>query len=575
MAKVRVEERKKAAETVPSQTAGLSYSAQEREALKRIREGLGLPGTRYETDTTSTLVVKTKAAIRQTLTLEQSKLDKLQAPIETAKQRLANVKDEQAAAKRNGDWKEADRQQVRIDSMQDALEKLQAENAAAVREQTLKVQELQNAFESVQQLGERVVTPVGEGAAEREVEREESGVLPGTRLPRRRVGPVARVGTQPPSQMLSGTPESREAISKGNRPMQAGTVRLRASDLNQQDASSVSLAVLQQQRDAATGQRKTALDKAYKAATDGMTKEQISAKVKEGEDLIAVPGAAKVVAAREQLRAANADVAKAEAELKAATTPAAKEIARDDLELAQEAQQRAEYRLEAAQAAVASGVELSSTAKTQAEEDIEAALNFEATPEEGDVATVYSTATRTESNPATQDAIKDGRFMEAVERLAVDSDNPLLRETANDIRRLLLRTKVVIVPDLTVNGKAVPAAYDPATNTVKFRPDQITDEDIIHEAVHAVTLQVLRAADDKLTPQQRNAKRELTAIYKNAAKRGDLKKQYGITDLEEFVSEVQSNAEFRAAIDKQPWYKRLWHAITRLWSTAQIGRAHV
>ena len=171
LAKVRVEERKKAAETVPSQTAGLSYSAQEREALKRIREGLGLPGTRYETDTTSTLVVKTKAAIRQTLTLEQSKLDKAR----------------------------------------------EADDVAKVQEQTLRVQELQQAFESVQDLGERVVTPVGEGAAERTVEREESGVLPGTRLPRRRVGPVARVGTQPPGQMLSGTAESREAISKGNQ----------------------------------------------------------------------------------------------------------------------------------------------------------------------------------------------------------------------------------------------------------------------------------------------------------------------------------------------------------------------
>ena len=133
-------------------------------ALQRIREGLGLPGTRYETDTTSTLVVKTKAAIRQTLTLEQSKLDKAR----------------------------------------------EADDVAKVQEQTLRVQELQQAFESVQDLGERVVTPVGEGAAERTVEREESGVLPGTRLPRRRVGPVARVGTQPPGQMLSGTAESRE-----------------------------------------------------------------------------------------------------------------------------------------------------------------------------------------------------------------------------------------------------------------------------------------------------------------------------------------------------------------------------
>jgi hypothetical protein len=540
LAKAKIEERKKAAEVVPPQTAGLTYSANERRALQRIREGLGLPGTRYETDTTSELVTKTKAAIRQTLTLEQAKLDKAR----------------------------------------------EADDVAKVQEQTLKVQELQKAFESVQDLGERVVTPVGEGAEERVVEREESGVLPGTRLPRRRVGPVARVGTQPPGQMLSGTAESREAISKGNRPMQTGTQRLTAADMNQQNATSVSLAVLQQQRDAATGDRKTQLDAAFKAATDGMTEAQINDKIKEGNDLIKVPGAATVVAARENVRAANEELKAAEAERRAATTPAAKEIAQDTVDAAQAKLDRAYAKLEAAQNAVAVGIEPNVTPKDAVQKAFDEAAERELRQKTDktratqasediygeDVAMEYTTATRTESNAATQEAIKDGRFMEAVERLAVDSDNPLIRETANDIRRLLMRTKVVIDPELTVNGKPVPAAYDPVTNTVKFRSEAITDEDIIHEAVHAVTLQVLRTPDGKLTPQQRNAKRELMAIYKKAAERGDLRKEYGITDVEEFVSEMQSNSEFRAAVDKQPWYKRFWHALTRLWSNKPIEK---
>lgn len=586
LAKARIAEREAAAKTVPPQTAGMTYTAKEREALQRIRQGLGLPGTRYETDTTSALVTKTKAAIRQTLTLEQAKLDKIQEPIKTAEQRLAQVQTEKADAKRRGDWDEADRQQIRIDSMQEAIAKLQTDNAAKVQEQTLKVQELQQAFESVQQLGERVITPVGEGAAEREVERVETDVIPGTRLPRRRVGPVARVGTQPPGQMLSGTSESREAISKGNRPMQAGTQRLTAADMNQQSASSVSLAVLQQQRDAATGDRKTQLDAAFAAATDGMTAEQIKDKIKEGNDLIKVPGAATVVAAKEKVRAANEALKVAEASRRAATTPAGKEIAQDDVDMAQAELDRAYAKLEAAQNAVAAGVEPNTTPKDAVQKAFDEAAEAElgqktgktratqATEDlyGGDVAMEYTTATRTESNAATQEAIKDGRFMEAVERLAVDSDNPLIRETANDIRRLLLRTKVVIDPELTVNGKPVPAAYDPATNTVKFRSSEITDEDITHEAVHAVTLQVLRTPDDKLTPQQRNAKRELIAIYKKASERGDLKKEYGITDVEEFVSEMQSNVEFRAAVDKQPWYKRFWHALTRLWSNKPIEK---
>ena len=540
LATAKIAEREKAAQKPKDELAAFKYTNEERAALQRIREGLGLPGTRFETDTTSTLVTLTRKAIRDTLSLRRAELEKAQT----------------------------------------------ADNVQEVQRLTPIVQRLENDYESVMQLGERVATPVGAGAEDRTVERAEPTPEPGVRLPRRRVGPVARVGTQPPSQLLSGTAESREAISKGNRPMQTGTTRLTAADMNRADANAVSLAVLKQQLDAATGERKTQLETAFKAATDGMTKAQIDAQIAEGEDLIKVPGAAAVVAARERLRAANAEVDKAEADLRAAKTPAAKELAQDALDMAKQAQERADYALEAAKSNVAAGVELTDTPKTAAEKAIEDALAQDAkglkdTPstyaqraadeDEGSVAAEYNPASeRTESNLAVKDALMDGRFVEAVERLAVDSENPLVRETAEDIRRLLLRTKVVMDPYLRHEGQPVPALYTPQDNTVRMRPAGINDEDIIHEAVHAVTLRVLRSPDDALTPQQRNAKRELTAIFKQLEKRRDLKTEYGISDIEEFVSEMQSNREFRAAVDKQPWYKRFWHALTRLWSTKPL-----
>lgn len=548
LAGAKIAERAESAKRPADQMAAFKYTNDERAALARIREGLGLRGTRYESDTTSSLVVKTRKVVRDTLNLRQAELDKAQAQ----------------------------------------------DNVAEVQRLTPIVKQLERDYESVAQLGERVVTPVGEGAEDRTAERIEPLVAPDTRLGRRKVGPVARVGTQPPSQMLSGTEESREAVAKGNRPMQAGAVRLTASDLNRADANSVSLAVLKQKLDAATGDRKAELQASFDDATNGMTAEQIKDKIKEGNDLIKVPGAAAVVAAKERYNAARAKFTKAEDDYKAAKTPAAKELAKDAVEEAEQAKDRAFEALRDAEANVAAGFTPNKSAKAQAEDAIEESLRVSAKPgqeeagaelerferglsrgitDEGsfDVAVEYSAATRTESSPAVQEALKDGRFVEAVERLAVDSDNPLIRETAEDIRRLLLRTKVVMVPDLMHNGVAVPAMYNTPSNTVMMRPDAITDEDVIHEAVHAVTLQVLRAPDDKLTPQQRNAKREIIAIFKQLEKRRDLKDEYGVSDIEEFVSEVQSNADFRAAMDKQPWYKRLWHAITRLWSNKPIA----
>jgi len=184
------------------------------------------------------------------------------------------------------------------------------------------------------------------------------------------------------------------------------------------------------------------------------------------------------------------------------------------------------------------------------------------------VAMEYTTATRTESNPAVREAIMDGRLLEALDRLAVEGANDLIRQVAKELRPLVMRTKVRMDPNLTVDGVAVPAAFNATQNTVLFRPDNITDEDIIHEVTHAATMRVLEMPEAELTPRQLVAKRELEAIFAKLKKDTTLEKEYGLKNVEEFVSEVQSNVDFRAAINKQPWYRRMWDAIVRLFSKA-------
>jgi len=187
------------------------------------------------------------------------------------------------------------------------------------------------------------------------------------------------------------------------------------------------------------------------------------------------------------------------------------------------------------------------------------------------VAMEYTTATRTESNPAVREAVQDGRLMDALDRLAVEGANDLIRQVAKELSPLVMRTKLRMDPNLTVDGKAVPAAFGVDTNTISFRPAEISDEDIIHEATHAATMRVLRMPEADLTPRQLAAKKELQAIFADLKnKRPDIANEYGLKDVEEFVSEVQSNVEFRVAINKQPWYKQLWNAIVRLFSKASI-----
>lgn len=511
------------------ETARREAEYEEQAARRRGQEGLGLPGTRYERDTTTPLATAVQINARKMLGKAQTELAKAQ----------------------------------------------ESDDPVAVRRATAEVQRYERELNQAYAAGEVRATPVGEGAAETAV--EQPGVVEGTRLAPRRQGPVVRQGTQAPSQFLSGTAESRDVVGKGNRPRQIGAVRLRASDLDPKLANDISLATIKQQLAAATGDRKAQLQEAYDRATADMTSAQVKASIANGEKLIGSEGTLEVIGAREKAREALEAVKKAEADVKAAKTPAAKEIAQDSLDTANTEFERAEARLEAARAMA----ELQpNTARKQAIAAVEEALSqSKAAPKTraqsavediyGDLEpTTYSTATRTESNPAVREAILDQRLIDALDRLAVDGETDLIRQNAKDLAPLVLRTRVILDPNLQVEGKDVPAAYSPELNAVIFRPTEITDEDIIHEVTHAATMRVLTMPEADLTDRQRNAKKELEAIYKQASKNKALMDEHGLKNMKEFVSEVQSNAEFRAAINKQPWYSRLWHALTRLFSKA-------
>jgi len=315
----------------------------------------------------------------------------------------------------------------------------------------------------VQQLGERVKTPVGEGREDREVEIEQPKPVAGERLKRRKEGPVTRVGTMPPGQFLSGTEESRTPIGKTNTPTQAGAIRIRASDMDPATANAISLATMKQQLDAATGERKEKLQAKFDLSTNGMTKAQINALVKEGTDLIEEGGTLEVIAARQESRDALAALKAAEKDLREAKTPAAKEIARDDVELANERFERAERKLANAQAMAE--MQPNKTGKQQAVEAFEEAEQTPAEKRSSSMKAVddayndlmetsYKTGYRTRAELTTTEAIRDGRLLDALDYLAQIGSSPLLREQAAKIRPFVLRTKVKINNDLVGNDGA-------------------------------------------------------------------------------------------------------------------------
>lgn len=199
--------------------------------------------------------------------------------------------------------------------------------------------------------------------------------------------------------------------------------------------------------------------------------------------------------------------------------------------------------------------------KTDEKVDIEAILRD--IDKEG-LGTTYAATNVTQASPLVKDLIEKDKFNSAINNLAKDATSSLLRDSARNVLPYIKGVKVKIQPNLTLRGDSVPALYSPTDNTIYFDPNGVTEENIVHEAIHAATKGVWDAPEDTLTAQQLAAKREIENIFADADIKKKLEGQYALKDAEEFMSEMQSNEKLRAQFDSQPWYKRLWSAIMRL-----------
>jgi hypothetical protein len=447
---------------------------------------------------------------------------------------------------------------------------LESATTAKEREEaTLAVQryerELAQAFES----GERKVTATGEYAGKADTDEdifETQKPVPGERLGARREGPLVREARQAPGQFLGAALDVKQGSQ--NPPRQAGAIKLRASDLNPESANAISLVTLKGKLDAAKEgtKRKTTLENQYKLATEGLTDEQIRDRMVEGQRLMASGETLEVIAANENRREARLELVQAESYLRTAKTPAAKEIAQDDVDTKQAAYDAADRKYEAAKTAAASqGFKGTERADVQAADAVEEDLTstpqsrlgkaFEDSEDSGLVATKGST----EVTALSEDALGElfnGSLVYSLNQIAKSSPTPFIRENAAKLEKFVRKTKVEVVPVIyDKDGNSVPAAYNPSRNTILLTKDGLNENDVIHEVTHAATMSALVLPESELAAPQLAAKRELKAIFGKVKSMRRFKNEYAITDLKEFVSEVQSNVDLRKMLDKQPWYK--------------------
>lgn len=398
---------------------------------------------------------------------------------------------------------------------------------------------------------------------ERDVEQPSApqpAAVEGMRLPARKEGPVVR------------------NLAGAKRVRQAGVIKLRADGLSQEAANAVHLFTAKARLDGATDASRAKLETAYAEATEGLTEDQVANQLAEGKRLLGQGPTIEIIAAREKLRQAIIEVDKAERDLNESKTPATKELAKDAFDAAVERRDMADKVYENVR-----DVRASKSLKGGAQAEVEAALDAATAKqeaatlpeidEEGPIqgaATQYTEMEQAQLSDTAKEAIADGRLLDAVNDVAENGQTDFIRQNAKNVVDMLLRTKVVIDPNLVdANGNPVPAFYNNVTNTVSFRPGELTEENLIHEVTHAASLRGLVMPATDLTKEQLNARNELNAMFNQLKKDKALVNEYGLTNVAEFASEVQSNKDFRDRINQKPWFGgnmlyRFFQAILRL-----------
>jgi hypothetical protein len=570
--KARAKER--ATPAPDKRTAEQKADDERQDRLEQLLKGpsdelAALPGTRIEVDTTGPLAQAVQNNAKRMLGLSQAALEKAAAPIDPK-----GVKEAQEAltAARLAKDTEAAR------TAEKALLKAGAPNdPKGAQEALLAVKRYEREIAQAMPAGERVTTKVGEGAPSTAPSTQP--VAEGTRLGARRTGPLVRQAQRPPGQMLTGSGLDVPQGSQ-NPPRQAGAVRLRSYDLSPEAANAISLATLNKQVKAAEGDRKATLQAQYTLQTEGLTKEQIAERLAEGKRLIGSDESMALIAQRENLRQANADLNKARTELNAAETAAEKSGVKDSpaVMVAQDALDQASNTIEMLEKRISRMREAEQASKQKrrtgatAEQEADSAVEEDTDKnapvtrsqkavgdvyfDEGDVSpTQYKTVAGTRLSAQAIEEINDGSLIYALNDVAKNGATPLLRENAAKVAQFVRQTKVRVVSRITIEGKQYPAAYEASTNTILLTQDGMTQEDLVHEATHAATMRVIEMPEKDLTPLQRQAKRELQAMLQAIKRDKNFEGEYATADLKEFVSEAQSNDDLRTKMEQKPWFR--------------------
>jgi hypothetical protein len=145
------------------------------------------------------------------------------------------------------------------------------------------------------------------------------------------------------------------------------------------------------------------------------------------------------------------------------------------------------------------------------------------------------------------------------------ASTPELRALAKLLLPFVKDVKIELSSAILYKGKHVPGVYINSENRVKIDISAVDEETVLHELLHAATMQVLERPASQLTAEQSAAVATLHKLYAAIKNNPAFVNEYGAVDIKEFVAELYVDPVLRQKLDAigkpRTLLQRIWGAI--------------
>ena len=151
--------------------------------------------------------------------------------------------------------------------------------------------------------------------------------------------------------------------------------------------------------------------------------------------------------------------------------------------------------------------------------------------------------------------IANNKIQDALRDLSDDSSaSDINRAVARKLWLLLDKTDIGIVKNLKEEKTNNPILGQAISSEIELDADKgLSQEVFLHEGTHAAVDRVLVMPEDKLTPTQLAAKRELKALFESAKRDPSITSANAKSSLKEFAAEVLSNRNLQEQLRNKKW----------------------